>query len=312
VAAGIDEAHKLGIRAVGHLSKTTWTNAAENQIDGLLHSGQYGPLLELISSEQRQKFANTMSLSLAEFDERPHTLSQLLKLVGEPYETAGQRLYDSIDLNGPEVEKLIKVLIKNKVLIDPTIVTVQSVLFGDEVAKISSLLEVNKTPKPIADFLWGEGWETKHRFWSDENKSYYTSIKPLFKLAKKLTLKLFNNGIAIGAGTDVGMPWMTPGSSLHRELELLVEAGITTSDVIKIATNSGSKFVYNEENVGTIEVGKYADMVILTANPLDNISNTRSIVRVIKSGVIYNPDTIFKELQEKASHIVVPALDEHH
>jgi imidazolonepropionase-like amidohydrolase len=75
-----------------------------------------------------------------------------------------------------------------------------------------------------------------------------------------------------------------PGASLHRELELLVEAGIHPLKVIDIATQNGAEALGINGTVGTLEIGKQADMIILDADPLENISNTKTIEAVIADG----------------------------
>ena len=77
---------------------------------------------------------------------------------------------------------------------------------------------------------------------------------------------------------------MVPGASLHHELELLVEAGIPPLEVIKIATRNGAQALGIEEDVGTVEPAKQADMIILSDNPLDDISNIKKIEAVINNG----------------------------
>ena len=77
---------------------------------------------------------------------------------------------------------------------------------------------------------------------------------------------------------------MVPGASLHHELELLVEAGIPPLEVIKIATRNGAQALGIEKDVGTIEPGKEADMIILSDNPVDSISNIKKIEAVINNG----------------------------
>jgi imidazolonepropionase-like amidohydrolase len=77
---------------------------------------------------------------------------------------------------------------------------------------------------------------------------------------------------------------LVPGASLHHELELLVEAGISPLEVIKIATSNGAKALDIEEDTGTIEPGKQADMIVLSEDPLDDISNIKKIEAVINNG----------------------------
>jgi imidazolonepropionase-like amidohydrolase len=100
----------------------------------------------------------------------------------------------------------------------------------------------------------------------------------------QLTKTLYDNGVTILSGTDIPNFDLVPGASLHHELELLVEAGIPPSEVIKIATRNGAQAQDIEKDVGTIESGKQADMVILSDNPINEISNTKKIEAVINNG----------------------------
>jgi imidazolonepropionase-like amidohydrolase len=100
----------------------------------------------------------------------------------------------------------------------------------------------------------------------------------------QMTKTLYDHGVTIMSGTDIPNFGLIPGISLHHELELLVKAGIDPLNVIKIATSNGALALGIYDMVGTIQDGKQADMVILTANPLDDISNTRKIYAVIDDG----------------------------
>jgi imidazolonepropionase-like amidohydrolase len=86
------------------------------------------------------------------------------------------------------------------------------------------------------------------------------------------------------SGSDIPNFNLVPGASLHHELEILVEAGIPPLDIIKIATRNGVQVLGIENDVGTIEPGKQADMIILSDNPVDEISNTKKIEAVINNG----------------------------
>ena len=100
-------------------------------------------------------------------------------------------------------------------------------------------------------------------------------------------VSLFNkNGVKIIAGTDTPIGFLTPGYSLHKELELLVEAGLTPLQALRSATITPAEFFNLENRMGTIEPGKYADLVILNSNPLDSIKNTQNIHMVIAKGDI--------------------------
>jgi imidazolonepropionase-like amidohydrolase len=95
---------------------------------------------------------------------------------------------------------------------------------------------------------------------------------------------LHRAGIPIVAGTDQ----VVPGHSLHRELELYVKAGFTPMEAIQAATLVPARVMKLESEVGTIEKGKRADLIILEANPLENISNIRTVRTVISGGRAYD------------------------
>ncbi len=93
-------------------------------------------------------------------------------------------------------------------------------------------------------------------------------------------------GIKVVAGSDTGNFLTFPGISLHRELELLTQAGLSPIDAIKAATKNAAELLGTEEKLGTIEKGKLADIVIVDGKPSSNISDIRKVDTVIKNGLI--------------------------
>lgn len=91
-------------------------------------------------------------------------------------------------------------------------------------------------------------------------------------------------GVPIVAGTDAGNPGVVWGFSLHDEIELLVKAGLSTEEALVSATRLPATWLGIGDKIGTVEVGKYADLVLLYANPLINIQNTRKIAGVFVNG----------------------------
>ena len=106
-----------------------------------------------------------------------------------------------------------------------------------------------------------------------------------FKIALQNVKKLHDAGVLVALGTDSGaFPIRAQGFAEHLELELLVEAGISPQDAISIASRNAARVLHIESDHGTIEKGKIADLLILNANPLENIQNTRKIAMVYKAG----------------------------
>jgi imidazolonepropionase-like amidohydrolase len=93
-------------------------------------------------------------------------------------------------------------------------------------------------------------------------------------------------GIRIAAGTDAGNIGTLHGPALHREFELMAAAGIRPSTILVAATRNAAAVMGREADLGTLERGKYADLVILDADPTRDIHNARAIFKVIKGGAV--------------------------
>jgi imidazolonepropionase-like amidohydrolase len=109
---------------------------------------------------------------------------------------------------------------------------------------------------------------------------------------------LHRAGVPLLAGTDVGNPFLFPGFSLHDELELFVQAGLTPMEALQTATINPAKYLGLSGSLGTIEKGKIADLVLLEANPLEDIANTQRINAVIVNGRYLSKETLQKMLAE--------------
>jgi len=103
-----------------------------------------------------------------------------------------------------------------------------------------------------------------------------------------MTKRVHDKNIKIMAGTDTPIYFLTPGRSLHEELAVLVEAGLTPLEAIKTATKNPAEYFNLENELGNIDKNYWADLVILDANPLEDINNTRKINAVIKQGKYFD------------------------
>ncbi|MBL8234060.1 MAG: amidohydrolase family protein [Bryobacterales bacterium] len=97
-------------------------------------------------------------------------------------------------------------------------------------------------------------------------------------------------GVPLLAGTDAGSNGVVPGESLHQELELLVSAGLTPMEALQAATSKPAQFLGLSKQLGTVQKGRLADLVLLDANPLEDIRNTRRIAAVISRGRVVPSD----------------------
>jgi imidazolonepropionase-like amidohydrolase len=109
----------------------------------------------------------------------------------------------------------------------------------------------------------------------------------------RIVAELHRAGVPIVAGTDEGIP----GHSLHREIELYVEAGFTPLAAIQAATIVPARAMGLEKELGTIEIGKRADLVVLEANPLELISNVRKVRFVVKDGRMYDAADLWRSVR---------------
>lgn len=115
---------------------------------------------------------------------------------------------------------------------------------------------------------------------------------------KRIINDMHETGVRLLAGTDMGAnPLCWPGLGLHLEIAMLEEAGLTPAEALKTATINPAIYLGIEEDYGTIASGKYADMVLLSENPLETVSNTQSIVGVIKSGSYFSKKRIEEYLE---------------
>jgi imidazolonepropionase-like amidohydrolase len=108
-------------------------------------------------------------------------------------------------------------------------------------------------------------------------------------------VKLLRAGITIGTGTDI---WQIP-NGVHMELEQLVASGLTPAQAIHAGTGAAARIMGAEKDLGTIEVGKWADLILLDADPLKDIRNTRKIWQVMQYGRLIDRSAIVKTIKPR-------------
>lgn len=107
--------------------------------------------------------------------------------------------------------------------------------------------------------------------------------------------KVDSAGIPLVIGTDTGFPGVLLGVASHLELLLHAEAGLKNDAIIRAATINAARMIGREKDLGAVEAGKFADLLILDANPLDDIRNVKRIHRVVKGGAVFDPAELLKQ-----------------
>ncbi|MFI5094966.1 MAG: amidohydrolase family protein [Candidatus Acidiferrum sp.] len=124
----------------------------------------------------------------------------------------------------------------------------------------------------------------------------------------KLTGELHRAGVPLLVGSDSLDPFVFPGDSFHHELAELVRAGFTPMEALQAATRGAAQFLGREKEFGTVETGHAADLLLLSANPVENIANTRTVWAVVRHGSYYDRgalDALLARAKEAAADVPV-------
>lgn len=180
----------------------------------------------------------------------------------------------SIDLNSPDSKTALRTFKEHSTSIDDTLAVIE--------------LIIRPKNMPIESFEPGMTSVATELLEQIDKKGAPADQAEGIRMAMETMLKtigvLHRAGLPIVAGTDVGVP----GHTLHRELELYVKAGLTPMEAIQSATLTPARVMKLEGEVGTIESGKRADILIIAGNPLENISNIRKTELVVSQGRLFD------------------------
>jgi len=137
------------------------------------------------------------------------------------------------------------------------------------------------------------------------NSHFYDRDRTVFAASESIVGLMQKAGVPIMAGTDAMQPYSFPGFSLHDELALMVQSGLTPLAALQTATINPAKFLSRNEQVGTVEPGKIANLVLLGADPLADIRNTTKIEAVWLEGKYFDKSAlvdILNKAKEQARH----------
>jgi imidazolonepropionase-like amidohydrolase len=260
LGAAIEEAHRRGLKVTGHLCSVTYPEAIELGIDNLEH----GFMVNTQLAPGKQPDVCPMDQSAA-FVER-----------AEP--------------GGPEATALIRSLVNHGVAVTSTLP-----VFEHSVPNRPPLdpraMDV-LTPEARTAYLYLRSLRAALPADEAARKA------ALFRREQRLELDFLRAGGLLVAGPDpTGNGGTIPGFADHRGVELLVEAGLTPVEAIRVATLNGATYLGRERDIGSVEVGKEADLVLVRGDPSTRISDLRQVELVWKDGVAFDPIRLLESVR---------------
>ncbi len=257
--AAIEAARARHVAVVGHLQATGWSEASRLGIDFISHGAPWSE--ECLPEDRRAAYRRAIR--------REGALKARL------------RWLEWLDPRGPEVRAMVREVARRRIPIDPTLIAYETKLRGDDVFFTASP-DLALLPDPILA-SWRRG-----TFTSDWTPGDYARGRAQWAKLLELVRVYDEGGVPLLVGSDLPNPWVVPGAGLHRELELLVSAGLPPLRVLTMATGNAAA-AFGWEDAGTLEPGKRADFVVLEGDPLDDIRSTRRIAAVYLAGRRIDP-----------------------
>lgn len=237
-------------------------------------------------------FANANAMIRAGYDEITHINQLMLGWLLTPDEDTrtplrltGMARAAGLDLESAKVQETLTLMQENNVGIDPTAVILERLMMS----------RAGETPPGDVDYLdhmpISYQRYRKRTFVTLEDEAADKAYRDSFQILMETLQHMHDAGIVILPGTDDGT-----GFTVHRELELYKIAGIPVEDVLRIGVLQPAEYLGYGNDLGTIEVGKYADFVLLASNPLETFNAIKTPRMVVKNGDVYFPEEIYQAL----------------
>ncbi|MFL6762863.1 MAG: amidohydrolase family protein, partial [Sphingomicrobium sp.] len=261
--AAIDEAHRRHLKVTGHLCSVTYPEAAALGIDDLEHGF----------------FVNTQ----LDPGKKPDKCS----------ETTGTPTLVTMKPGSAQANALIKLLVDRHVAITSTLpVFEQSVALH---APLNSKAMAVLTPQARESYLYLRN-RTAQRGSTPQAQQFAEAFRNDLGLERQFVAA---GGLLLAGPDPTGNGGVIPGFGDLRELELLVEAGFTPVEAIRIATLNGATYLGLADRIGSIAMGKNADLVIVKGNPASNIADAENVIAVFKDGVGYDSAKLLDSVKER-------------
>jgi imidazolonepropionase-like amidohydrolase len=274
-----DESKKQDIVFAGHVPD--WVSASEASDAGQKSIEHLSGVL-LACSTSEEELRNELLQARAQRD--PAALYKALRLI----QAKGTETFDN-----EKAEALFRRFVHNETWQVPTLVAIWNI-HESSMPEKSSEGKIKSLPMGSMS-----GWDSSAVCCLDFSWFDQLTVDERERL-RDILQGMRKAGVEFMAGTDTPNIWGRVGQSLHKELALFVRAGFTPMEALQTATRNPAKYLGMLDSLGTVEAGKFADLVLLDANPLEDIANTQSIAAVILRGKLISKSELL-EAQQIAS-----------
>jgi imidazolonepropionase-like amidohydrolase len=280
----VDEAKKQGIPFAGHIpsaiSVREASNAGQRSVEHVvpIAGGSTGEAAYIRQRVDRSAFAEALS-------------TKNFSLI--PAKIARDETEMMDHFSRERADETYKLLAKNNTFVTPTLVTQQSLTFIDDLNKKEDSRMVYVSAEELKWWKPENGMLTKYR-----TPEYIAMRRREYSMMMEELPRARALGVRFLAGTDVTIPYTYPGFSLHDELKSFVAAGLTPMQALETATVNPAIFLGLSKTWGKIESGYAADIVLLRADPLSDITNTQHIDAVVLNGKLLNRSQLDRMLEE--------------
>ncbi|MDZ7314470.1 MAG: amidohydrolase family protein [candidate division KSB1 bacterium] len=283
-----DESKKLGIPFAGHIpmsiSAVEASDSGQRSVEHVDSPIAFGTLFTCSNQEEEL-------LKESEKAFKDLSLQQPQPAQIEAFRALSKILLETYDRR--KASTLFALFVKNNTWQCPTLTVLRSMRFFNDKDFINDT-RLKYMPKRTR-----ASWELKnHPVFNSNSEKDWALGKLVYQKELELVGSMRRAGVKLLAGTDLPNPFCFPGFSLHDELGLLVEAGLTPMEALQAATYNAAEFLGQLDSLGTVEAGKIADLVLLDANPLEDISNTKKIAAVVFAGKYYSRSALNEMLAQ--------------
>ena len=260
--ATIDAAHAHHDKVTGHLCSVTFREAADLGIDNLEHG--FFVATDFVKDKQPDQCPKGGTESIA-----------------------------SLDMNSPQVKSLIDLLVSRHVALTSTLGVFESSVPGRPEASSAALALLN----PALRDLYETTWKKVQTMPALRAKMMQDEFAKATRLEKRFAQA---GGLLMGGSDPTGYGGVIPGFSSKREIELLVQAdGFTFPQAVKIMSLNAAQFEGRDKDIGSLSVGKRADIVVIDGDPMKDVSAVERMPLVFKGGVGYDTAAIFKSMRDQ-------------